>query len=135
MSKIKRRYSKRKKPTKYRVCNTALDRHHLFYQRRHYSGVLSELRNFEYCIVPIPKNTLHSMIHEFIGDIPTPKPVNARDALKHLRMLYNYGAITNDDDIERRLVILIALFECVEPSTVNALRQQLSIVREYKSSH
>ena len=135
MSKLKRRHLKRKKSKSHCVSNSANDRHHLLYQKRHYNGILSELRNYEYCVVSIPKNTLHRQIHEYLGDIPAPRPASAREVLWELRVLYRYGGISDDDDIEKRLLVLISLFECVEQPTADALKKQLSIVQKYKSPH
>jgi hypothetical protein len=109
------------------------DKHHLLFQRRHYTGVLSELRHYPYCVVSIPKNTLHRRIHEYLGDIPAPRPIIAKQALDQLRMLERFGAISDNDDIEKRLTVLIALFECVEQPTADALKYQLSVVRKYRS--
>ena len=94
---------------------------------------MAELRNFHYCIVLIPRDTLHRYIHEEIATIHPPKPINAKEALNHLRLLEQHGAINDGDDIEKRLKILIALFDCVELSTTDGLRQQLKIVREFKN--
>ena len=135
MSKLKRRYLKRRKNKPYGVSDSAKDRHHLLYQKRHYRGILSELRNYEYCVVLIPKDSLHRLIHEYLGDIPAPKPVNAREALWQLKVLYRYGGIHDDDSIEERLKVLISLFECVEQPTADALKKQLSIVQSYKGPH
>lgn len=134
MSKLKKRYMKRKKSKTHCVSNSAKDRHHILYQRRHYTGVLSDLRNYEYCVVSIPKNTLHRQIHEYLGDIPAPRPASAREALWQLRVLYRYGGISDTDDIEKRLLVLISLFECVEQPTADALKEQLSIVRNHRPS-
>lgn len=131
MSKMKRRYLKRKNANNGIVKNPSCDRHHLFYQKRHYYGILSDLRSYEYCVVSIPKNTLHHKIHEYLGDIPTPRPSSARDALFQLRTLYQYGGISNNDSIEKRLRVLIALFECAEQPTADALKEQLSIVQRF----
>ena len=135
MSKQKKRYSKRRKPRMPIVSDSAMDRHHIMFQRRHYTGIQSEFRNYPYCVVSIPKNTLHRQIHEYLGDIPAPRPVNAREALWQLKVLYRYGGISDDDDIETRIKVLISLFECVEQPTADALKKQLAIVQNYKSSH
>lgn len=131
MSKMKRRYLKRKNANNGIAKNPSCDRHHLFYQKRHYYGILSDLRSYEYCVVSIPKNTLHHKIHEYLGDIPAPKAASAREALNELRTLYQYGGISDTDSIEKRLRVLIALFDCIEQPTADALKEQLSIVQRF----
>ena len=130
----KKRIYRRKRRCKSRSMS-ALDNHHIFYQRRHYKrGSLFELRNYHYCIIPIPKNTLHMEIHEYLGDIPTPSEINAKAALEQLYLLEDYHAISASDSLEKRLMVLIALFECGEQLTADALKRQLDIVCEFKAS-
>jgi hypothetical protein len=45
----------------------------------------------------------------------------------------NVGAITVDDPIEEKLELMIHLFDYIEPSTTEALKKQLDIVRKQKS--
>ena len=132
MAKQKARY-KRRKYRNAKVRNTTcLDRHHIFYQRRKYGyGCLASLRLFSYCIVPIPKNTLHYEIHQSLSHVPVPKEVSTQDALYQLRMLKRYGAIKDEDPIELRLKVLIALFECCDQPTADALKKQLDIVNKF----
>ncbi len=128
MSKRRKRRSNCKKRSKL----TCTDRHHLLYQRRHWQkGYLSELRLFWYCIILIQKDPLHRLIHEYVGDVPTPREVSAKEALKQLRLLEKYGAISENDSIEKRLIVLIALFESSDQPTAEALKRQLNIVRKY----
>lgn len=135
MSKLKRRYERNKKAKcTATVHDSKVDRHHLLFQRRNYHGALAELRSYPYCVVSIPKDSLHRMIHESVHNVPTPKPANAREVLQELRTLYRYGGIKDTDDIEKRLVVLIALFDIIEQPTCDALKKQLAIVQEYKSS-
>ena len=134
MSKAKKRYRRKKASNTSNGSPTACDRHHIFFQKRHWTGILAELRKYEYCVVSIPKDTLHRQIHEYIGDIPTPRPASAREVLWELRVLYRYGGISDDDDIEKRLNVLISLFECIEQPTADGLKRQLSIVQKYKGS-
>ena len=74
---------------------------------------------------------MHLMIHTHVSNVPTPRPINASEALKQLRLLEKYNAIKEADDIEKRLKVLIALFDEVEPDTTSALRRQLAIVCDY----
>ena len=132
VSKKRRRYYREKKQAKQTNKARGWDNHHLFYQGRHYAnGHLMMLRKHPYSIVAIPRDTLHRSIHEFVGDVPAPKPINAKSALKQLEILEGYGAIKPTDDIERRLKVYIALFNCIEPATAKALMEQLEVVRRF----
>ena len=105
---------------------------HLCFQKRHWrGGYLAELRDFPYCVVSIPRDSLHRYIHEWMSDVPAPRNVNAKSALLQLRMLEGYGAISENDSIEKRLRLLIALFDCVEQPTADAFRKQLDIVCKF----
>ena len=42
-----------------------------------------------------------------------------------------YNAISKNDSLEKKLCVLIALFDIAEPETTMALRHQLQIVREF----
>lgn len=135
MSKKRRRYLK----TKHRVeksakSSRALDTHHLCYQKKNWKRTGNYLRDFWYCRVDIPKNTLHKAIHRVVDNVPVPKAANARAALDQLIRLETYGAIHEWDPIEKRLSLLIALFDCVEQPTADAFRKQLQVVHEYKKA-
>lgn len=133
MSKKKRRY-KHHKPNR-TPKNNVIDRHHLFYQGRHYTELeLAQLRELHYCIVDIPRSTVHREIHEWLGDIPAPRPESAKCALEQLELLRHYEAINDNDSIEKRLTVLIALFDCIEQPTADALREQLSIIHKANKS-
>lgn len=114
---------------------SGLDKHHLLFNARRWgTGYLAELRKFHYCVMPIPRNTLHRLIHENVGCIPPPSGRNAKDALNQLRMLERYGAISDDDSLEKRLGLLAALFDCCEQPTADAIRRQLEVVRKFYKS-
>ena len=125
MAKKKRRKSKKR--------NYKLeDSHHILYQKRHWGrSCLKELRDYNYCIIDIPRDTLHRQIHEWLGDIPAPSDYSAKEALRNIRLLEKQGAIDNSDPLEKRLKILIALFDCIEQPTADALKKQLDIVYEF----
>lgn len=107
------------------------DRHHIFYQRVNWSrGALTILRQYHYCKVYIPRD-LHDRIHENVRNITPPRLVNVIDALKQLCNLETYDSISELDDFEKRLKVLILLFDCVEPETAECLKRQLEIVHEY----
>lgn len=134
VAKKKRRYNNRTKH-EYHPPKTPYDKHHLcFIGRKWSNGWLQVFRQYWYCVIYIPRDTLHREIHENLATIPAPKPENAREALEQLRILERYGAIHEGDDIETRLQILIMLFDYIEPRTVDGFRKQLEIVREYRHS-
>lgn len=131
VAKRKRRFV-RKVRRVYHPPRTPYDVHHLLWIGRHWgSGHLASLRQYWYCKVSIPRDTLHRFIHENLATIPTPRPQTAKDVLAQLRYLERYDAIHECDPVDRRLEVLIALFDCVEPHTAEALRKQLEIVREF----
>lgn len=83
----------------------------------------------------IPRSTLHRQIHERIKNVPVPKTINAINALAQLRKLEEQGAISEQDSLLKRLKVLIALFDCIEQPTADALKAQLEVAREfYKKS-
>ena len=134
MAKKKRRYLRRCKRA-YHPPRTPYDVHHLLWTGRKWGcGYLASLRQYWYCKIAIPRDTLHHYIHENIASIPTPRPQSAKDALEQLKYLERYGAIHDEDSIEKRLELLIALFECIEPRTTEALRRELQIVHEFNEN-
>lgn len=109
------------------------DRHHLFWYKREYSkGWLKRLRDYWYCSLEIPRDTLHRRIHYEVSHVPVPRISSVKSAFEQLTMLEKHGAISRDDDIEKRLKVLLALFDCMEPETTKALEKQLKVVREFK---
>lgn len=136
MSKKKRRYLKlRKRMERRTIIACGKDTHHLCYQKRNWQGpALIALRDFWYCKAEIPKNTLHRRIHSVVNNVPPPKAINARSALEQLRTLERYGVIHEEDSIERRLQVLIALFECVDQPTADAFKKQLDVVHRYQKA-
>lgn len=134
MSKKKRRLKKRIKQSYKRnpLNPTSKDVHHLLWTRRSWKGgAIGELRMHWYCRIPIPRETLHREIHHYIGSIPVPRYQSARSALEQLGYLEKYGGISKEDPIDKRLRVLIALFECTENDTANALKVQLEIVNRF----
>lgn len=113
----------------------SIDRHHLCYQRGDWNhNELLLLRDFWYCVVPIPRETVHKSIHALVPTVPPPRDVSAKYALDQLRYLDNVGAITENDTIERRLELLVFLFDYIEQPTADAFRKQLKIVCEYQKA-
>lgn len=108
------------------------DRHHIFYIRREWNkGNLKRLRLHPYCIVYLRRETIHRYIHTHLAYIPTPMGSTINDVLFHLDYLQRYGGISDNDPIEKRLKVLIALFDCVEQPTADALKEQLRLVCEF----
>lgn len=108
--------------------------HHLCYTRREWehNSSAKQLREFWYCHVLIPQDTLHAKIHRWLYCVPCPPEIHAESALRQLKYLDSRGVLHEEDDIEKRLSLLLALFECTGQPTEEGLRLQLSIVRAYK---
>lgn len=134
MSKKKRRLKKRIKQSRKKnpPSDVTKDIHHLLWTRKTWKGgAVGQLRMHWYCRMPIPRDTLHKEIHHYIGSIPVPRYYSAKCALEQLGYLEKYGGISNEDPIEKRLKVLIALFECIEDCTADALKIQLAIVERF----
>lgn len=109
-----------------------LDRHHLLFPRKGYSnGYTHALRQHWYFVIEIPRETLHAQIHEAVASIPVPSGLGAKNAYEQVVMLESYGCLHKDDPIEKRLKLLIALFECAEQKTADALKRQLEVARKF----
>jgi len=133
----KRKLAKKKRRKKARkekaLLTNTQDCHHLFYYRKDYkTKILRELREFYYCKLYVPKDTLHKTLHAMVKNVPVPKEVNAREVLRHLRLLESQGAISSQDGFEKRVDIIAALLDCVEQPTADALRVQAKIAHEFK---
>ena len=126
--------TKHRKRRKLTINNGTTNSHHLCWPRREWSKnpAASKLRNHPYCIIELPQNTLHRHIHENMRGIPLPKECTAENALFQLQMLEDYGGIKLTDPIERRLMVLSAIFDRSDQDTSNAFMQQLGIVCGYK---
>ena len=108
------------------------DSHHCLWPRADYSkGYAKVLRQYWYFIVKVPRETVHSAIHQEIGCVPVPPGGVAKEAYKHLIMLENYGVLHPDDPIERRLELLASLFDYAYQPTADALRKQKEIVHRF----
>lgn len=108
------------------------DRHHLVWYKRDYSkGWAKRLRDHWYLCVEIPRDTLHRKIHYEVAHIPVPRVISIKSALNQLDILERYGGISKEDGIEKRLMVLRALFDCAEPKTYEALKKQHEIVCEF----
>lgn len=131
---LKKRIARSKKS--YSPDSSFKDKHHILFQRKSWSGgYKGELRRYWYCGAFIPKNTLHHYIHEELSRVPVPRESSCKEVLYHLRLLNKQGVIHEEDSIQKKLRVLIALFDCIEQPTADALRKQLEIVdRYYKPS-
>ena len=108
------------------------DRHHILWYKRDYSkGWAKRLRDHPYCSIEIPRDTLHHRIHREVSHIPVPRVITIKSALEQLALLERYGGISKDDRIDKRLLVLMALFDCADPKTYQALKKQYEIVCEF----
>lgn len=109
-----------------------LDSHHLCWPRLDWSGTPeTKLRRHPYCIVWIPKHTLHREIHAASPSITVPRVTSVLYALDQLDFLKRYEKISQFDTIESRLLLLISLFDYCDRQTANDFRKQLEVVREF----
>lgn len=112
--------------------SSAKNHHHLLWPRAKWKkGYIKRLRENAYCRILIPQYTVHKEIHETIREIPLPRETSAKYVIERLQELEHYGGISNKDPLEKRLLVLIALFDYIEPDTTEALRRQLNVVRRY----
>lgn len=126
--------AKHRKKRRLTVDNKATNSHHLCWPKRCWAKnqATNKLRNHPYCIVDLPQNTVHRHIHENMRGIPVPMECTAENALIQLQVLEEYGGIKPTDPIERRLMVLAAIFDKSDQDTANAFRQQFGIVCGYK---
>ena len=130
----KKKHKKRKTKRKTPRIRSAYDKHHIFWIAKEWDhGELRKLRFYPYCIIPMHRDTIHRFIHARMARIPPPSEKTAQFVLEQLRTLEEFGAITDGDTIEKRLKVLIALFDCWEQPTADALRKQLNIVCEFNN--
>lgn len=123
---------KSKKKVKTRKEKSPFDRHHIFYIRKEWKkGKLERLRMHPYCIILLDRDTIHRYLHVHLGCIPTPSEKIIDGVIQQLDYLSEYGAISLDDSLEKRLIVLTALFECIAQPTADALKEQLRLVREF----
>lgn len=86
-------------------------------------------------MIKVPRNTLHARLHHEIMWVPPPSGKNAKEAFEQLVMLERFGALHKEDSIEKRLGLLIALFDYAEPKTTEAFRNQLRVVKEFREEY
>ena len=111
-----------------------MDNHHLCWPKHDWQkGYAKAIRTHWYFIMKIPRRTLHAKIHHEMMWIPPPKGQQAKAAYEQIIALESYGALRKDDPIEKRLQLLVALFDCAEQPTCDAFKRQLEIVRKFYS--
>lgn len=111
-----------------------IDTHHLCWYRKAWSSKSygDQVRNHWYMKVEIPRDGLHTYIHNTIPFIPVPSVKVLKKVYATLQDLDSVGALYRTDDIETRLQMAIYLFE-EAPKTRKALKRQLSLVRNYQT--
>lgn len=110
----------------------ATDRHHILWYKRDYDkGWAKRIRDHWYCSVEIPRDTLHKRIHYEVAHIPVPRVISIKAALEQLELLEGFGGISREDSIDKRLMVLMAAFDCCEPDTHAALNKQYEVVCKF----
>lgn len=95
------------------------------------SGVwAAKLRQCQWCIVVIDFE-LHAYVTLNSPPVPIPPDGVIENVLYMLGRLVKHGSLSRETGFERRLEILIYLFEGAAPATAKALRAQLDVVHEY----
>ena len=80
----------------------------------------------------IPQATLHREIHAKIHDVPTPNGAECRMAYNEIVRLEKIGAIDIvNDSVEKRLDLLISLWDGKCPATVAVLKWQRDVVAKF----
>lgn len=111
------------------------DSHHLCYTRKGWSKKYSrKFRTDKYCIVSIPRDSMHAYIHQHLVEIPPPTEDGARNAIKQLQLLKSIRLAQSCDTIETRLEIIATVFDRSDPETAEALREQKRIINELKNN-
>lgn len=132
MSKRKKKKKLARKKLRRSFRSNVCDMHHLCWVRKRWSSsVAHKFRLHPYCIVSIPKNTLHWYIHQNMTHIPVPTDEVLRNALHRLEIMELVEEIRMDDQIEKRLQVLVNLFAESAPSTAEGFRTQLRLVHEF----
>lgn len=111
---------------------TPFDKHHILYIRKEWNkGKLDKLRLHPYCVILLDRDTIHKYLHIHLACIPAPSGHVVDYVLQQLDYLEKHGSISQKDCLEKRLIVLIALFECIAQPTADALKEQLRLVREF----
>ena len=114
--------------------SSAYDRHHLCYIRSQWNrGFAKLLRGHHYCIVSIPKDSLHRIIHMKLHSVRPPDGSAARSVYEQLASMEKSGKISPSDPIEQRLLLLADLFRNEDQETAADFMYQYKIVIEHQS--
>lgn len=110
-----------------------MNQHHLLWYKKSYSrGWAKLLRDHHYCKVKLPE-PLHELIHHEVPFVPVPRASSIQDALRQLEVLEDYGALNGG--VRERLWVLMALFDCIEPKTYDALKTQYDLITAYEKTN
>lgn len=109
------------------------DVHHLFYVEDEWNKEGGRtFRDYCYFKVVVERG-LHVDIHAKVKGVPIPTAGSRRYIMEQMEYMYLFRFISDEDSIEKRLALLISLFEEIEEqSTATALRRQLEAVKEHK---
>lgn len=108
------------------------DLHHLCWPRSSWNaGYAHAIRNYPYFVVELPKDTVHREIHHQMRQVPVPSAFAAHTAWQQIKILEHFGVLHPDDPPEKRLGILVGLFDCSSQKTADAFRRQAKIIRKY----
>lgn len=123
----------KKKKRRYHY-NTTEDKHHILFQGRHWhQGYARALREHEYLVKYIPRDTLHREIHSKIHDVPVPRGKECRIAFEELCHRERLGLIDIEHDtIEQRIDFLIEMWQEANcEATIAILKWQKQIVSKF----
>ena len=123
----------KEKNVAWRPCLPECNRHHIFFNKKEWlsSGVwAAKLRQCQWCIVVI-NFELHAYVTLNSPPVPIPPDDAIEQVLYKLGRLVKHGSLNKGTSLERRLEILVRLFEKPAPDTAKALQAQLDVVREY----
>ena len=109
--------------------------HHILWQARFWNtGWAEKVRRLEYLRVQLPKDSLHSTIHNKIADVPKPNGQQCKKAYWAILDGLHDGTLSLDDPLVKRLDFLMSIWtfdKC--PRTYLALRWQEDIVLAHQA--
>lgn len=106
------------------------DRHHIFYPHSAWkTGWAKELRNYWYCVLMLPRETVHRKIHFEVPFIEREEGLAYKQALDQLTFLDEFGVLHETDDLEARLNLLICLLDNGVSPTAESLKKQLNAIK------
>ena len=115
--------------------NNTFDSHHICFPKSNWENKYAKkIRTHWYFIIKIPKDTVHQEIHRNIPSIPVPNEYSAKRIYTQILFLENNGMLSETDSIQKRIRLLVMLFDNIEQPTSEALKEQLEIIQDTKSS-